>query len=927
MARWPHFRVAVFARSLLALVALALGVGVAVGVAGAARSEPFASASHFPLALTNASVSLHGKRLTGSAVVENTSATRVPATEGALAWHPAPAGALAGLATVSLPSLAPHASVKLKLHARVSSHASAGKYAVLMCLDVTSQVQRFDPRANCTKVSNVKLKASAAHKAHGPAPNTKIESGESGTVDSAAATFTFSSPERGVSFQCSLDGGPRLPCTSPARYQGLASGPHTFEVRATSANGVTDSTPAKTSWTVTASGTATATTTTKPTTTTTTTPTTTTTTGPAPSPAVTLTLPANGATVNQAKPMFSGAAGTASGNLATIAVKVYSGSSVSGTAVQTLTATASGGSWSVAASTALADGTYAAQAQQSDSAGNVGKSSANTFTVTTTPPKTTITSAPSGRVPTGPVSISFTSNEAGSTFQCSRDNAAFASCTSPYNISNPAPGPHTFSVEATNQAGVTETTPAMASWSSVQPEQGLCGSLMGSTTIGPDYAARYVLTCNFDVPALTTLTAQPGTIIKADARVQLSVEGSLVARGTSGSPITFTSINDNSVGGSTGSGSPAAGDWAGIQASGSGSLDVEHALVEYGSSVGGPGFGSLVALNDTFSLDGGYAAVFGTGASVTVKDNSFVSPSGSAVVVSSPQLQLSGNTASGISSATVGGQAYWADSSALDFAALSSNTSDAGALVVSGAAVTSTWSGSIPLLLETGGEAISGGYFSASAVLDVPSGATLTLAPGTIVKGQGPGARGGSISVEGSLVARGTSGSPITFTSINDNSVGGSTGSGSPAAGDWAGIQASGSGSLDVEHALVEYGSSVGEPGFGSLVALNDTFSLDGGLRRSVWDGRECDGQGQLVCVAEWVGGGRQLAAAAVEREHGERDFERDRGRAGVLGRLLGVGLRCAELEHVRRRRAGGVRGGGDVDLVGVDSAAVGDRR
>ena len=107
----------------------------------------------------------------------------------------------------------------------------------------------------------------------------------------------------------------------------------------------------------------------------------------------------------------------------------------------------------------------------------------------------------------------------------------------------------------------------------------------------------------------------------------------------------------------------------------------------------------------------GYAAVFGTGASVTVKDNSFVSPSGSAVVVSSPQLQLSGNTASGISSATVGGQAYWADSSALDFAALSSNTSDAGGLVVSGAAVTSTWSGSIPLLLETGGEAIAGGYF------------------------------------------------------------------------------------------------------------------------------------------------------------------------------------------------------------------------
>ena len=552
-------------------------------------------------------------------------------------------------------------------------------------------------------------------------------------------------------------------------------------------------------------------------------------------PTVTLTGPPNGSTItNQTETTFSGAAGTAPGDSSTVTVKVYSGSSASGSPVQTLSASVSGGSWSAPASSALADGTYTAQAEQSDSAGNTGKSSANTFTVEAPPPKTTITSAPSGRIPIGPVSISFTANQAGSTFQCSVDSGAFATCDSPYSVTNPAPGPHTFSVEATNQAGVTDSTRATASWSSVEPEHDLCGSLMGNMTIGPDYAARYVLTCNVDVPALTTLTAQPGTIIKADTGAQLSVEGSLVAKGTSASPITFTSINDSSVGGSSGSGSPAASDWAGIQASGSGSLDVEHAVVEYGTSVGGPGFASLVALNDTFSSDGGEAVVLGTGASVTVKNNTFVSPSGSAVVVSSPQLQLSGNTASGISSARVGGQAYWADSSALDFAALSSNTADAGALVVSGSAVTSTWSGSIPLLLETGGETISNGYFASAAVLDVPSGATLTLAPGTIVKAQGHGSYnnagcGCSISVEGSLVAKGTSASPITFTSINDSSVGGSSGSGSPAASDWAGIQASGSGSLDVEHAVVEYGTSVGGPGFASLVALNDTFSSDGG--------------------------------------------------------------------------------------------------
>src|SRR5262249_2620274 len=78
-----------------------------------------------------------------------------------------------------------------------------------------------------------------------------------------------------------------------------------------------------------------------------------------------------------------GVAGTATGDSANVTLRVYAGTSVAGTLTQTLTTTRDGstGNYSIDAN-ALAPGTYTARAEQSDSAANVGYSTATTFTIT-----------------------------------------------------------------------------------------------------------------------------------------------------------------------------------------------------------------------------------------------------------------------------------------------------------------------------------------------------------------------------------------------------------------------------------------------------------------------------------------------------------------------------------------------------------------
>jgi large repetitive protein len=106
-------------------------------------------------------------------------------------------------------------------------------------------------------------------------------------------------------------------------------------------------------------------------------------------PVVTLNPPKSPS--NNSTPSFGGNADTGPGNIQSVTLRVYAGGEPSGTAVRTLTALVSGGGeWSAGPVAKLSDGTYTAQAEQEDEAGNAGVSAPATFTISTAPPNVTI---------------------------------------------------------------------------------------------------------------------------------------------------------------------------------------------------------------------------------------------------------------------------------------------------------------------------------------------------------------------------------------------------------------------------------------------------------------------------------------------------------------------------------------------------------
>jgi RNA polymerase sigma factor (sigma-70 family) len=161
----------------------------------------------------------------------------------------------------------------------------------------------------------------------------------------------------------------------------------------------------------------------------------------------------------------------------------------------------------------LAAGAHTFSVRATDQAGNVGPPASVSWTYVppdTTPPAVAINGGPSGSTTETSATFTFSADEAGSTFQCSLDGGAFGGCTSPAVYDGLAPGQHSFSVRAIDNAGNT-SQPAARSWTIAAPLPDLVVGAFSRFSItvvnqGKGRAGASVLTItnvgSFQVPTL-----------------------------------------------------------------------------------------------------------------------------------------------------------------------------------------------------------------------------------------------------------------------------------------------------------------------------------------------------------------------------------------------------------------------------------------
>ena len=331
------------------------------------------------------------------------------------------------------------------------------------------------------------------------APQTTIGAAPTSGTTETSASVAFSSSEAGSTFECRIDGAAWATCVSPRTWTGLAVGGHTVEVRATDAAGNVDASPATHTWTI-----------------------------AAPAPPADTTAPQT--TLGDTPPATTEA----------------------GEATFTFTSSESGSTFacsrdgdpftdctSPVALTGLEPGEHTFRVRATDAAGNAdGSPATHTWTVTapappappappadTTAPQTTIGAAPTSGTTEASASVAFSSSEAGSTFECRIDGAAWATCVSPRSWTGLAVGGHTVEVRATDAAGNVDASPASHTWTIAAPAPPPPPACTASTATlsasGDSWILQDSSGSNYGTDSTLKVTAKSGANARALVRFTL----------------------------------------------------------------------------------------------------------------------------------------------------------------------------------------------------------------------------------------------------------------------------------------------------------------------------------------------------------------------------------------------------------------------
>jgi hypothetical protein len=306
----------------------------------------------------------------------------------------------------------------------------------------------------------------------------------------------------------------------------------------------------------------------------------------------------------------------------------------------------------------------------------------------------------------------------------------------------------------------------------------VCGTISSNTvwTAGNVYVVN---NCAVVVPSGITLTIPAGTVVKfAGSRDVLFVQGTLLAQGTAGAPIAFTSLRDDSHAGDTnGDGTSVGqpGDWSAVRFAAGSTGRLTYAFVGYGGSGAYDHNGRYTAAElESFSSDvmldhvtlrsSGTSGCYGDNVSVQVthgqvNDNVAYGLYWNGVGASVP-LTISDTTFSG--NGTGAGWLHFRDATGTVTFERNAATGPKNGFRADGRlnGGSLTWNNEddLPLLINGG--------------LTVAPSTTLTLASGTIAKF---GDARDVLVVQGTLTATATALAPIILTSLSDDTHGGDT--------------------------------------------------------------------------------------------------------------------------------------------------------